>query len=166
MNTLFRGARSVGELSAGTAADRPRVMPLIRSFKEYWGETSLAEMQAGRMRLDDGVDNKGPLTLAVAVESGSPGGNVDIGSTRLVVVGNSRCVADSEQSEANTALFLNSVNWLLERKSLLGIPPKPSRSYKIEMTPRQVQIVSLGSMLGLPLVAAMIGLLVWWRRRR
>lgn len=108
----------------------------------------------------------GPVPLAVAVESANPGGGVSIGSTRLVVVGNSRCVADGERWDTNATFFLNSVNWLLERKDLIGIPPKPSRSYKLELTPRQFLIVAWGSVVGLPLFVAFVGVVVWWRRRR
>ena len=167
ITTLFPLARSVKELtvSSGSGADRPRVTTLINSDKEAWGESSDAELQSGHVHFDKGADTPGPVPLAVAVESVSPGG-MNIGGTRLVVVGNSLCVANGIQRSPNLTFFLNSVNWLLERQKLIGIPPKPSRSYKLEMTPQQFRVVIWGSVVGLPLVTAFLGVLVWWRRRR
>lgn len=163
--TIFRGARTVGEKERSTTADRPRVTELVRSSANYWAETSVADLSSPRPKFDEGMDVKGPVPLAVAVESAAPDG-VALGGTRLVVVGNSRFVADGEKVEANTAFFLNSINWLLERKTMLGIPPKASQNYKVEMTPKQFRTVALGASLGLPLLAALCGLGVWWRRRR
>ncbi len=167
ITTLFPLARSIKELtvSSGGGADRPRVTTLISSDKEAWGESSDAELQSGRVHFDKGADTPGPVPLAVAIESVSPGG-MNIGGARLVVVGNSLCVVNEIQRSPNFTFFLNSVNWLLERQKLIGIPPKPSRSYKLEMTPRQFQVVTWGSVAGLPLVTAFLGVLVWWRRRR
>lgn len=117
-----------------------------------------------RLRPDD---PRGELPLAVAVERGAlPGVAANLGTTRLVAVGDSTFLANSFLQQAGNRHFATSaINWLLDRSYLLGgISPMPIRLYQVSMTPfeqRMLRILLLGV---LPGGALALGFLVWWRR--
>ena len=65
----------------------------------------------------------------------------------------------------NSALFVNSVNYMLQQHSLIDIQPRHYQSQGVRLTNRQMQFSFFISSVLLPLAAIAIGLLLWWRRR-
>jgi hypothetical protein len=65
----------------------------------------------------------------------------------------------------NVDFFMNAVNWLLERDSLLGIAPKVQGELRLDMDRRQLRIMFALMVLALPATFAAVGVLVWFRRR-
>jgi hypothetical protein len=65
----------------------------------------------------------------------------------------------------NGDLFMSALNWTLDREELMAIPPKTPEEMRLDLGPRQVR--GLGWMLiaGLPLAAAVAGVLVYAARR-
>ena len=166
VNTSFPYARSVrrAEHAQGDGADQPRVTELVRTPSAFWGETDL---NTERMEFNAAQDIKGPLPLAVAVETGKPRGvNVDIGVTRLVVVGTSRFVDNNSLSGGNLDFFMNSLNWLLQREQLVAVSPKTPEEFRLDMSSNQQRAVYALVICGMPLAVAMIGIAVWLRRRK
>jgi len=110
----------------------------------------------------------GVIPLIVAVEKGAiPGVAADRGSTRMVVVGDSFCLANAPiELDANRDFANLAVNWLLDRSQLLAIGPRPVREYKISLTQSQMTAVRWILLAGLPGGVLLPGLLVWARRRR
>ena len=110
----------------------------------------------------------GVIPLMVAVEKGAiPGVAADRGSTRMVVVGDSFCLANAPiELDANRDFENLAVNWLLDRSQLLAIGPRPVREYKISLTQSQMRAVRWILLAGLPGAVLLPGLLVWARRRR
>ena len=66
---------------------------------------------------------------------------------------------------ANLDFFINSLNWLLEREALIGIASRSPLILQLGLNEQQSQSMILKLVLGLPAVVAVIGLMVWWRRR-
>jgi ABC-type uncharacterized transport system involved in gliding motility auxiliary subunit len=105
----------------------------------------------------------------VAVEKGAIKGVItERGATRMVVVGDSVFLGNLQiDSQANRDFAAAAVNWLLERTQLLaGVGPRPVTQYRIVMTRAQMhqaQWILLGA---LPGSVALLGGLVWLRRRR
>jgi hypothetical protein len=58
------------------------------------------------------------------------------------------------------------VNWLLERESLISIPPKSTDQVAVSLSRGDVGRITLLVLLVLPLAAIALGLAVWLRRRR
>lgn len=166
VNTTFPYARSVRrgpqEPVAGGAS--PLVTELVKTPSAYWGETDL---DAKRATFDETRDMKGPLSLAVAVEASKPPGvELEAGQYRMVVVGTSAFVENSELSGGNLDLFMNSLNWLLKREQLVAVSPKLPQEFRLDMSVNQTRAVNALVVVGLPVGVALMGLMVWARRRK
>ena len=90
------------------------------------------------------------------------------GPMRLVVFGDSNFASDQllRASEANVVLLIDTLNWLVERESLLGIPPKEPERVRLNLTQTQIAWVFALALLILPGLAVILGVVVWLRRRR
>jgi len=165
-NTEFPYARSIRRApqTEGGPADQAHVTELVKAGPEYWGETDIDSEHAS---YDPATDISGPLPLAVAVETTRPQGlNVDIGVARMVVVGTSRFVDNSDLAAGNLDFFMNSLNWLLQREQLVAISPKVPEEFRLDMSPHQQLAVYLLVVGGMPLAVAIIGIAVWLSRRK
>jgi ABC-type uncharacterized transport system involved in gliding motility auxiliary subunit len=165
INTAFPYARSVRRHDDPQlpAAHRPQVVELVRTPREFWGETDL---ESPRATFDPETDLRGPLSLAVAVEMGNPLG-LDIGVSRLVVVGTSSFVDNSSlMTGGNRDFFMSALNWLLEREQLIAVGPKTPDEFRLSMSHRQVRGVQALVLGVMPGAVALAGLLIWIRRRK
>ena len=85
---------------------------------------------------------------------------------RLVVIGNSRFATNGAvQNGANAMLFANAVNWLAGSEKQIGIAPKTPAQTSLSLTESQVQRLGWGAIVGLPGIAVLLGVWVWYRRR-
>jgi ABC-type uncharacterized transport system involved in gliding motility auxiliary subunit len=90
---------------------------------------------------------------------------ISIPGGRLVVFGNSDFVANNRfQTYCNYTLFINSVNWTLDRSNLLNIPTRPLESYQIIMSHPALQRM-LATFALLPGAVALLGLSIYFIRR-
>jgi ABC-type uncharacterized transport system involved in gliding motility auxiliary subunit len=166
VNTEFPYSRSVrrSDRTTAGATDQPRVTELVRTGPNFWGESDYADE---RFEFDPATDQRGPVSLAVAVEMGGPRGvDVDIGVSRMVVVGGSGFVDNGSLTHGNIVFFMNALNWLLKREQLVAVGPKSPQEFRIDMSPGQVRAVYALVIGGMPLAVALTGLLVWMRRRK
>jgi len=87
---------------------------------------------------------------------------------RMVVVGDSDLISTAllRVGPGNRTLANNLFNWLIERETLLGIPPKKPEQVRLSMTPAQLRWSMAFVVLILPGLAVLLGLWVWSRRRR
>ncbi len=87
---------------------------------------------------------------------------------RMVVVGDSDFLSSAllRVGPGNRTLTNNVVNWLIQRETLLGIPPKKPEQVRLSMTPAQLRWAMAFVVLILPGLAVLLGLWVWSRRRR
>ena len=168
-------ARSVRPVS-GPAGEK--VSELLRTSPAGWGETNFAALdKVGQ----DGADLSGPLVLGVAVGGASsppppadddapapPPPADDPNAPRLVVFGDSDLATNRFWSlnVGNATAMVNAVNWLVERKDLISIPPKKTEQMHLTLNGsqlRNVWLLVVGLLPGLAIAAA-IG--VRMRRRR
>ena len=157
--TFFPLARSV------TPAMNPpaglNVETLFSSSQRSWGETNI---KSGEAKFDEGVDLKGPVSMAVAVTK-------DLGNNskkaRMVVIGDSDFASNSLYGQqGNGNLFVNTVSWLAQDESFISIRPKNPEDRRITMTEAQRRLVSYVMLLLLPVGVLIIGGSVWAKRRR
>ncbi len=169
INTVFPYARTVRRWPRDgqpATPDAPQVTELVRTPPAFWAETN-PDPEA--LEFNAGSDERGPLSLAVAVETSRPAGvDLTLGTTRLVVVGTSAFVDNSTLPGApgNLDFFMNALNWLLQRDQLLAVAPKVPQEFSLSMTPNQTRAVYFLTIGGMPLVVAIVGLTVWARRRK
>ncbi len=150
-------ARSVG--AADPAPEGVTARVLVETSEEGWGETNLADLET-RVEKDD-RDVAGPVPLAVASEAGGER------KTRLVVVGDADFASTGGiANAANLYLVTSAVNWLLERESLISIPPKSTDQVAVTLSRSDVARITLFVLLILPAAAIGLGIAVWLKRRR
>jgi len=149
--------RTVGRKAARVqAADAPKVEEIaFASAKSYLSRDPARE---GRN-----------YPLMVALEKGEvPGVITERGSTRMVVIGDSFCLANHQiDLLANRDFAGYLANWLLDRTQLLdGLGPRPIGEYRLLLTNAQLSTIRLVLLVGMPGTSLLIGLLVWGRRRK
>ncbi|RCJ25672.1 ABC transporter [Nostoc sp. ATCC 43529] len=87
--------------------------------------------------------------------------------SRLVVFGNSNFATDGLfDRQLNGDVFLNSVTWLNQQdKQPLSIRPKEPKNRRITLTSTQANVLTLSSLLLLPLSGFAAAVILWWKRR-
>lgn len=148
------------------AGDRPTVVQLAMTSEKSWSETQVDESSA---KYDENSgDLRGSFSLAVAVERGAAQEilDVQIRPSRMVVFGDSDFVSNGALTGGDQDLFMSALNWLLDREELMGIAPKPIEEIKLNLTRKQLSRLFWINIAGLPCIAGVVGLLVWFRRRK
>ena len=168
---LFHQARSV-EIVGDAAADYEVI---IRTGEDSWAERDLdGWLATGRAAYDED-DLPGPVPIAVAGSLSLPADpSADDGpdasetkGPRLVVFGDSD-FATNEYIEGyrNRDLFVNAVNWLLGDEDAIAIRPNISRASRFRLSTEDYVAIQYFSLLVLPQAIALVGVFVWWGRRR
>ncbi|MFL6259274.1 MAG: GldG family protein [Thermoanaerobaculia bacterium] len=151
----------VRSVAAGSAPG-VKVTELMRTSPAGWGETDLAHLdRAGK----DAADVAGPVAVGVVAESAltAPGKK----AMRLAVIGDSDFSGNQllQANQANALLLANTLNWLVEREALLGIPPKKTEQVRLTLGKDEIHRVYFVAAL-LPLLSVILGGYVFSRRRR
>jgi hypothetical protein len=145
-----------------------RVEPLIQAEKGYFAETDYNTDDQTKLQADAKQNSNVPLTIGAAIEKGgSADERVQMNSPRLVVVSNATFVQDNAITQDQQALdFISgAVNWLLSREQLIGIAPKIPKPLTFSLSEEALRRLRWIVLAFMPLVPAVIGTMVWWRRR-
>lgn len=165
----FIGATSSLTLeSQKVAPANIHLWPLAQAEKGYWGETDYYSDDETLLQYDPAKDKGEPLIIAAAIEKGgSADTRVQINSARLIVVANSTFIQNDALTQGQQGLdFLSSsLNWLLSREQLIGIAPKIPQTLTFMLEPQTLRSLRWIILVLIPLVPALIGFGVWWRRR-
>jgi ABC-type uncharacterized transport system involved in gliding motility auxiliary subunit len=150
--TAFPLARSLAVKSGGSAEK------LFSTSDNSYATTNLSSPE---IRIDPSKDKKGPLVLGAAgsVKSGGKEG-------RFVAVGSSNWLGNNIlRFNGNRDLFLNMMNWLSSDEDLISIRPKEPEDRRLSLSRRQMSMIFFSSVIGLPLIVIVGGMMVWWKRR-
>jgi ABC-type uncharacterized transport system involved in gliding motility auxiliary subunit len=86
---------------------------------------------------------------------------------RLVVIGDADFAANGLiQQFGNRDFFVNAVNWLLGDVEAISVRPNAARASRLQLTGEQFSALRSLSLFVLPEAIAVLGVVVWWRRRR
>ena len=85
----------------------------------------------------------------------------------MVLVSNSTFIQDNALTQGQQGLYFVSaaVNWLLSREQLIGIAPKVPKPLTFSLSEEALSSVRWIILVLLPLMPAVIGAAVWWKRR-
>ena len=138
------------------------VHPLIGATERYWGEKNYLE----DLPVVDDEDTPQPVYLAASVESGSVADvRLSVDGCRMVVVGNASLLDRKTALAVNRDFVAASLNWIVNRDRVSGIPAKLKQSYRIQLNPRQNELIFWITSITLPGLVLMLGMLVWASRR-
>lgn len=163
--TLFPSARSVQ--SAGEQSDFTTTK-LVETSSNAWAETDLqaikssqGQNQAPNITPDQGKDVLGPVTLAVAIESAQ-------NKARLVVIGDSDFAVDPNFTQyGNGDFIVNSIDWAAQQENLINLTPKnTTQRVLVPPTRYTMGLIMLGSVIFLPGLMLVAGVVVWVQRRK
>jgi hypothetical protein len=165
---FFGSTSSLTLESQKVAAANIHLTPLAQAEKGYWGETDYNSDDETLLQFDPAKDKGDPLTIAASVEKGgSADERVQINSARLVVVANSTFIQDNALTQDQQGLdFVSaSLNWLLSREQMIGIAPKIPQTLTFSLDEQALRSLRWIILVLMPVVPALLGLIVWWRRR-
>jgi ABC-type uncharacterized transport system involved in gliding motility auxiliary subunit len=155
LNTLFAHARAIG----ATERDEWRATPLIDVAQRGWVELGNLDQN---VTFDQAHDIPGPVTVAQAFERA-----VGDRQQRVVVVGNGHFLSNTFLGNGgNLDLGLNMVNWLAGADDLIAIQPQPAPDSSLDIDQITLYLIAFAFLIVLPLVFAITGAVIWWRRRR
>lgn len=153
--SLFVQARSVATSAPGTGPSDITTTPLVQTSANSWSLPNLEDQDFTKYP-------RGPFPIAVSAENFRT-------RARLVMFGDVDFMLNrtaQNPSIANLTLFLNSVNWLTRQEEQISIAPKPQVQRSLRpVSATQQTLVALISIILPPLLAASLGVGVWWRRR-
>jgi Ca2+/Na+ antiporter len=152
LGMYFQIARSIGfdELSAN------QLIELVLTSDQAWGEVDF-ETLPPQQGPDDAA---GPLAVGMSVENLVTGG-------RIVVFGDADFISnDYIFAGGNYLVATNAMNWLARDETTLVLTPRETvqRTYNIPQA--QLGMLQLVIWFGPPLIMALIGLVVWFSRRK
>lgn len=148
-------------LTRHTSAPPERVLhPLVTSRPDVFGDSIGPQGQLG-----DGERSPGeqayPRVLMVAIEE--PARSVVASGASFL--GNP-LLGPSEGGPANMDLALGAINWLAQRDAALEARPRELFESRVQLTEGEAGTLWLYVLLVMPLAGALLGVLVWWSRRR
>lgn len=167
MNILFPGAtQSLSTNKELVKNEKIRIRPLVEPAEEFWGETDYAPNQPDGVRYEDGMDHGQPLVIAASADRNAvEDDRVKVQSSRLIVMGTSQFAFDASLTPQGLDLLVGSINSLINRSDVSGITPKTSTRFLLQLTDEQLSRLALVVMIAMPCASALLGLLVWIRRR-
>jgi hypothetical protein len=167
VNILLPGATQSLSLDTGQSqAAGVQIWPLIRASDEFWGETEHATDEKKGVRYDEGKDAGQPLYVALAAARGGvKDERVEVESAKLIAVGSCEFALDAALNQQGLDFLLSAMNWLLDRGQLTGVMPKTVKHFFLNLTDAQLGSIALYTMVVIPGIAALAGVVVWWRRR-
>jgi hypothetical protein len=145
-----------------------RVEPLLEAEKGYFAETDYNSSDQAKFQADALKNTGAPPIIAASIEKGgSVDTRVQVNSSRLVVISNATFFQDKALTQDQQALDFMSggVNWLLSREQLIGIAPKIPKTLTFTLSDEALRSVRWIILVLLPLIPAVVGFAVWWRRR-
>jgi len=113
-------------------------------------------------RFDKQHDTPGPVAIALAMQR-----DINDAEQRIVVVGNGAFLANSFAGNGgNVDLGINMVNWLTGEERLITLQPRAAKDSNLVLNKMQLTAISAGFLILLPLLLAIVGGVIWWKRRR
>ncbi len=135
------------------------ITEILKTSGNSWADVDFA---GGEVSLDDDLDLKGPVTIAVLVEK-------TIGEKKLGlgVFGDSDFASNGYfQNHGNANIFLNTINYLAEEEDLISIRPKDIDDRRVTLTQADVKTIFYLVVIVIPLLVVIAGVVFYIRRGR
>jgi ABC-type uncharacterized transport system involved in gliding motility auxiliary subunit len=143
------------------------VLPVVLTTPSSWVEKEEKKPESEAYKKTKGPLAIGAMLIASAPLLGEESSKTDGEKlTRLVVIGDSDFASNVHiQNGGNADLFLNSVNWLAEEEHLISIRPKQYSFRRLVVSKNAGRFIRYSSVALLPLLAILLGGIIWWKKR-
>jgi len=143
------------------------VQSILRSGPQSWTEFHpIDNAHPSNIRYDAAAGElKGPLDFGFALTRLSP--SPAKSEQRVVVIGDGDFLSNTFLGNGgNRALGERIFNWLLGDDVLVNLPPRGAPDRLLEISQGELNAISIGFIVALPLLLLLIGGAIAWRRRR
>lgn len=164
---LFPGAtQSLAFDEEASRKSQTQLRSLIQAKEEFWGESEYITDENKGVRYDDGKDAGFPVIIAASADRGGVSDDrIQIESSKLIVVGSCQFALDAAMRQPGLDFLSSAMNWLLDRSQFTGVVPKKVNNFSLHLAENQVSSMAMINLFAIPGVAALIGVIVWLRRR-
>jgi hypothetical protein len=143
------------------------VTPIAKTSDTSWAEVNLEMLFRQQKAELDNKDTRGPIALVEAVDGNLEEMKLGKGNARMVVFGSTDFAANQYVTTFfNRDFFINSADWLTGEENSISIRPRAIRASRFRLTTDQFAIVFALSVLLLPELLLIAGIVAWWERRR
>jgi gliding motility-associatede transport system auxiliary component len=161
--TVFPMTRSVEPDSSKPGLT---VTALAKTSPTSWAETDLTTLFRDQKAELDPTDQRGPITVCDAVDANLKKLKLGDGDARLVVFGDTEFGDNQHLNDFfNRDFFVNAADWLAGEENQISIRPRSIRASRFRLTVDQFAVVFALSVLLLPELLLIAGIVVWWERR-
>ncbi|MFC5436545.1 GldG family protein [Rhodanobacter umsongensis] len=163
LTTLFPQVSALAQ----TATSGWTATPFLRSGVQSWTEFQpIDNSKPSDIRFDAAAGElKGPLDFGYALSRLSP--SPDKSEQRAVVIGDGDFLSNTFLGNGgNRALGERVFDWLLGDDKLVDLPPRGAPDRLLQISQAELNMLSVGFLVALPLLLLLIGGLIVWRRRR
>jgi len=142
------------------------VTPVAKTSDTSWAEVDLDTLFRQQRAELTAKDTRGPITVVMAVDGDLEKLGSGKGDARMVIYGSTE-FADNHNVVTffNRDFFINSADWLTGEENAISIRPRSMRASRFRLTTGQFAIVFAFSVLLLPELLLIAGIVVWWERR-
>jgi len=165
-----KATNSLGTNTPSTAAiqgtSQGTTRPLIRGIHGFRGCSNFTNNDGKGITFDPVKDAFFPAIIAAITDLGGVHDDrVALGASRMVVVGNCEFIKDKYLAETGLDFFSSAMNTLIDRTRLTGTTPKTKEFFTLNLDERQLRFLALWTILVIPAAAALLAIIVLWRRR-
>ncbi len=132
---------------------------LLKTSGNSWAETDYA---SGQVSFSEAEDTPGPINIAIIAEK-----TLSDGKSIAAIFGDSDFAANRYfDNQANSDLFLNTINYLAEEEDLISIRPKEVDDRRLTLTQADVSTLFYLVVVAIPVLVVIIGVVVFFKRTR
>jgi ABC-type uncharacterized transport system involved in gliding motility auxiliary subunit len=163
LTTLFPQVSALAQVAASGWTAKPFLRSGVQSWTEF---QPIDNSKPSDIRFDAAAGElKGPLDFGYALSRLSP--SPDKSEQRAVVIGDGDFLSNTFLGNGgNRALGERVFDWLLGDDKLVDLPPRGAPDRLLQISQGELNALSVGFLVALPLLLLVIGGLIVWRRRR
>jgi ABC-type uncharacterized transport system involved in gliding motility auxiliary subunit len=164
LTTLFPQSTALGKVVDA----QWNAMALLTTTQKSWTETGAIPKQGDTTTIsydESKGEIPGPLNIGFSLTRLSP--SQAKRDQRAVVIGDADFLSNAFLGNGGNREFGQRVfDWLLQDDELVDIADKGAPDRQLSITQKQLGMIGLSFLLGLPIVLLIAGGAIWWRRRR
>lgn len=133
---------------------------LMKTIPQSWAKRDVDNLDG--VQFDKGIDAQGPLELAVIAQKS------DVASgSKAVIIGDADIVGNTYIAVgANRDIIINTINWLFGNNKMISIRPRTLEIPRINFNQNDATKIFTLCVFGAPCLVVLIGLIVYFYRRR